>query len=509
MSTSSGKLRAVSPDMPESELRGQLRNLRQAIKAEISKSRPTASIITRLQVIIDDHESELTRRETGKIGAQIESMKNSIEAMLSEQDQRIGQGFDDLLSDMAEIKGVFQTRSPGEAIRYNPSPPPTNGMSSSMNTPSPLLVSKVRILPAMPPNSSYMAIGQIMVISPKGENLALRKPVFATSISPGESKPVEWITDGQRKEPTNKWGEYFLINVYDENGGLVGHEKLANEYVEIDLQGVFPVKEVIYVGGMDNDSRNNGVRVELLDDMGNGIGMSMTTMDAGVQTLDFSNMRMPPRMAESEARVNSGSASSSRPISSILRGLTGAVERSSTNTQSQVASPRVKARYVRVLPGEDRIMAITQIIVNDFEGNNIALGKIVDASSTAPGTSAASITDGSPMEPSSDQNEFWHIGSLEGYQYIQIDLEEDKEIKEVIYVGRDLPGYEARHKNVIFEFYDNSTKLVASTSTDTSGRAKQVLTIGGAKGGRRRRQTRSRRMQGKRRMSRRRLNKRR
>jgi hypothetical protein len=341
---------------------------------------------------------------------------------------------------------------------------------------------------------------------------------------------VEWITDGQRKEPTNQWGEYFVVNVYGENGQLVGHEKLANEYVEIDLQGIFPIKEVIYVGGVDNDSRNNGVRVELLDHMGNSIGMNITTTDAGVQPLDFSNMRMPPRMertmAESEARVKSASTSlGARPISSFLTSLsdrlqgspvgsflsrlTGTAKASLTTPQPQVASPRLKARYVRVLPGEDRILAITQIIVNDFEGNNIALGKFVDASSTAPGTSAASITDGSPMEPSSDQNEFWHIGSLEGYQYIQIDLEEDKEIKEVIYVGRDLPGYEARHKNVIFEFYDNSSKLVASTNTDTSGRAKQVLTMGGAKGGRRRRQTRSRRMKAKRRMSRRRLNKRR
>lgn len=95
----------------------------------------------------------------------------------------------------------------------------------------------VRMTPAANGGPGYLAVSQIVVWS-NSVNIALNKPVFATSKKYRASTP-DTIVDGYTG-PRNA-GDYWEL----------GNNTQSNEYIEIDLGAVYPINAIDYCPGLD------------------------------------------------------------------------------------------------------------------------------------------------------------------------------------------------------------------------------------------------------------------
>lgn len=109
----------------------------------------------------------------------------------------------------------------------------------------------VRMIPAANGEAGYLAVSQIVVMS-GGENVALKKPVYATSKFFGYAVPSV-IVDGDLKPHARP--NYWLAN---------RNEK--HQHIEIDLGRIYPISSITYYPPLDGDlGFTSNARIQVLD----------------------------------------------------------------------------------------------------------------------------------------------------------------------------------------------------------------------------------------------------
>lgn len=177
----------------------------------------------------------------------------------------------------------------------------------------------VRIRPSLDPNADgYLTISQIQVFDINGNNVALKKPVTATSVGgspidkkyggevlvgnvyeyvPGVSDSVDCIVDGITS-PRNNLTSVFETGVQNQCNGTSNNCLTAvttdTQYVEIDLEAEFLISSIVYTGRNDSETRTiesidgdfdyltqidriKGMRIEIYDEYRNGGPLTYTS----------------------------------------------------------------------------------------------------------------------------------------------------------------------------------------------------------------------------------------
>ena len=180
----------------------------------------------------------------------------------------------------------------------------------------------VRIRPSLDPKADgYLTISQIQVIDINGENIALKKKVFATSdggsevdrmfgrklyvngfnqFRSGISDGPSCVVDGQL-EPRNT-----LENVFET--GVRNTAEKDTQYLEIDLSGNNIISSIVYIGRGDAETRSitdinsntyyltqvdrqKGMRVEIRDNLNN-----LTFGGPGISAAQFQTTQVKQTM---------------------------------------------------------------------------------------------------------------------------------------------------------------------------------------------------------------------
>lgn len=146
-------------------------------------------------------------------------------------------------------------------------------------------------------------------------------------------------------------------------------------------------------------------------------------------------------------------------------------------TRNVVGIPVFQARYVRVLPSTSaptRTLQLSQIVVYDSAGTNIAINKRVAVTSTAPGftTSSATLVDGTLSARTGTTNTWQNNNTTAtSTDYFQIDLGQNFLISSVMYIGRsDATAVENNMGVRIQLFYTveaSATPVVEKKTTST------------------------------------------
>jgi len=188
----------------------------------------------------------------------------------------------------------------------------------------------VRIRPSITSGDGYLTISQIKVIDINGNNIALKKPVTATSrdgspvdqkygrtvrvgdvnmFRSGISDGPSCVTDGVLI-PRNTLENVFETGV--QNQSPAAPTAPDNQYLEIDLSGNNIISQIVYIGRGDAQTRTiqtidatldyltqvdriKGMRVEIRDTAGEltfggpGMTAAMFTTTASQQTMKISN----------------------------------------------------------------------------------------------------------------------------------------------------------------------------------------------------------------------------
>jgi hypothetical protein len=141
--------------------------------------------------------------------------------------------------------------------------------------------------------------------------------------------------------------------------------------------------------------------------------------------------------------------------------------------------PVTQARYVRIRPaasGGDGYMTISQIEVNDVNGNTISKGKPVTATSTATGSANVSVTVDGLATLRLGTSSVWTSGSANrATEYWQLDLGDIQQIGSIVYYGQvdASPDVLLRSRNMICELLDTNSSIVSTQtflSADTTQR---------------------------------------
>lgn len=144
--------------------------------------------------------------------------------------------------------------------------------------------------------------------------------------------------------------------------------------------------------------------------------------------------------------------------------------------------PTTQGRYIRIRPaasGGDGFMTISQISVNDVNGNIISNGKAVTATSTAAGSANVSVTVDGLATLRLGTATVWTSGSANrSTEYWQVDLGTVQQIGSVIYYAQvdATPAVLLRAKGMICQVLDTNLNVVATLnflSSDTT----QTLTF--------------------------------
>jgi len=111
----------------------------------------------------------------------------------------------------------------------------------------------VRMTPAANASPGFLAVSQIVVIS-NNNNIALNKPVYATSKQYLANTP-DSIVDG-----------YILPRLKGDYWEL-GNNTQSNQYIEIDLGATYPISSIIYYPGADSPFSNiSKTYIQILND---------------------------------------------------------------------------------------------------------------------------------------------------------------------------------------------------------------------------------------------------
>jgi hypothetical protein len=238
----------------------------------------------------------------------------------------------------------------------------------------------VRVLSAQGPDS-WLQISQLVVRNGQGVNVALKKPTSASSIWPGTSPAT--AVDGY--EGTRAHPHQFHANGPN------------NQWWMVDLQKVETISQIRYYNRGDCcQKRILGARVQLLNES-KEVLKEYTINHDGPETIIHTVGATP-----------------------IYR----------TTAPTPVATGVNNVRFVRVLSaqGPDSWLQISQLVVRNGQGVNVALKKPTSASSIWPGTSPATAVDGyegaraHPHEfhANGPNNQWWMVDLMTAQNVVQI-----------------------------------------------------------------------------------------
>jgi hypothetical protein len=149
----------------------------------------------------------------------------------------------------------------------------------------------VRLRPPTSNGDGVMMFSQVLVYDSTAANIALRRPVFATSTM-GGAAAKESIVDGA--SILKKWPQYW-------SSAPPGNR--AADYIEIDLGAITLIHTVVVYstydyGASTTPERMNGVRVQLLATNGptaNVLTEMVISLSTAQQAVDFTNKVMTPK----------------------------------------------------------------------------------------------------------------------------------------------------------------------------------------------------------------------
>ena len=258
-----------------------------------------------------------------------------------------------------EIRDTTDAAPRAEYVRLN-------GLSGRFNMPSPTTSPDVsvatngytgryiRIRPSLNSGDGWINLTQVIVTNAAGTNLALNRPVYATSAYQFGGLPPVGIVNG-----TSTVQEFpNILHLGDNNK--------QTQFVEIDLGAPFPIANVRVIGRngqFGSNDRTSDTRIEI-----------NANSDSTAAKAEF-------------ARISATVGKFSIPFGAT-----------SDNT---ITTNGYRGRYVRIRPSfayGDGWLGVAQLIVNDANGN-VALNKPVYASTTHPNTPNYPVTNGVLTNP--------------------------------------------------------------------------------------------------------------
>ena len=359
----------------------------------------------------------------------------------------------------------------------------------------------VRIRPSTT-SDGFMQLAQVAVYDDMGINLAVGKAVFASSLynisANDRSGPPNLLVTGQLATVTGQDRTKASIYTYQNNGSA------ANDYIDIDLGMNYNISSVVIYSRIDIiESRNAGIRVQLM--YTNGISDTpvkelVTLTNASVNTVDFSTQTtiskypvspfaiprpLPvettlggstcparcqdkPQIDSLVQQYNSNPANSSSQIIKVLRATTPTTTRCDyevemvrkVGTKSTVAKELISmaatlanntpntgtvyGRFIRVRPaasGGDGYLSISQIVVSDVNGRNLALNRpaygtsrFIDTNNTI--CAAASIVTDGTLTAREWPNVWVSETTERNNEFLEIDLGISQPITSITYYSR-------------------------------------------------------------------------
>jgi len=395
----------------------------------------------------------------------------------------------------------------------------------------------VRIRPSTT-SDGYMQLAQVAVYDDMGINIAVDKPVFATSMynaaANDKSGPPNLLVTGKLATVVGEDSTKASFYTYQNNGSK------TNDYIDIDLGMNYPISSVVIYSRVDiPQARNAGNRVQLLYTNGASdtpIKELITLTTESVNTVDFSTKTTIPKYPASPFAVprplpvettlggsacptrcqdkpqidslvqqyNSNPANSSSQIIKVLRASTPSTTRcdyevemvrkvsgkntvgkelismAATLANNTPNTGTVYGRFVRVRPaatGGNGSLSISQIVVSDINGKNLALNRPVYTTSrlidTAGTMSAAGtvVTDGT-VTARTWPNVWVSATTDRNTEFLEIDLGISQAITSITYYSRSDASTPPRIQVLV----TNDTNAVPLTdNTLSSATATQTL----------------------------------
>ena len=337
----------------------------------------------------------------------------------------------------------------------------------------------IRVRPSQT-SDGYLNLSQIVVYDNLGTNLALNKPVYATSTTAAVPNVVVNGKLSAQTDPTKMWQSTAGVQ---------------SEYWEVDLGKNYMISSVLYMGTTTTTARNMGVRIQILytnQPAATPVVEKTTVTQVAVQTINFAtetavpkdpaspfNIPQPlpnettmggaacPTRCQDTTQINSlveqynaNAANSSSKIIKVLKAVTPTstrcdyeVEmlRTDTTGNSTVGKEKISmtigtpvtteggvvyGRFIRVRPpltAGDGSLQISQIVVKDATGTNIALGSSVYATSTdATYLQPSVVTDGTITL----RTPAWKASTAtRSTEFLEIDLKRLQSISSIVFYG--------------------------------------------------------------------------
>ena len=266
----------------------------------------------------------------------------------------------------------------------------------------------VRIRPSLNNADGYIHLSQVAVFDRSGNNIAMGKPTYSTSFYPGTSD-CSIVTDGilAPRNPPNIWHTMS--------------KNRSSEFVEIDLGSAKSIYFVRVCGRQDCPIVYAGCQ-ERMYEMRLEINMT-TTQDAlnGFVTNVLTSVPSTTVSAKAQAMA-----------------IGRYVLPTNANDQTIVTNGAT-GRYVRVRPSAKRgdgYINISQIIVNDMNGENISKSKRVYASSSSATTQSPSIVVDGSITARNFPDLWQSKTNNRDAEFIEIDLGSSQAISSIEILGR-------------------------------------------------------------------------
>jgi len=288
--------------------------------------------------------------------------------------------------------------------------------------------SKVRISGPM----AFLVISQLVVKDKLGNNVALKKPTSSSSVAtfiPGMPYASSLAVDGNASNkvffPTFPMGTYFCSSGQG-----------ANEWWEVDLQGSYDIAQIVYYNcGLNCSNNPSGMKLEISNTEGKVIYTNTFTSDL-VQTFDVV------------------------PLVEV------------TPTPLAPSDP-IKGNRIRVLASSTNFVMISQLIVFDKRGNNVALRKPTKANSTAAFNPALPFypsyaVDGNASNRGYNSLMAWgqyYCSAIAGAQeWWEVDLQGSIDIDTILYFPPDRVTSGFNPEGMKFKIYDSVGTVVKEST---------------------------------------------
>jgi len=309
----------------------------------------------------------------------------------------------------------------------------------------------IRIKPSKTDGDGFLNISQVIVSDPNGDNVALNKVVYATSIMKGGQKP-RVVLDGETSYRN-------FPDMWQSNGS-----NRDVEFLEIDLGSMFVIDKIRIIGRANCngseycENRMLNLRIEINMNTSPNIKefyalqWASQKKTAGLQSIEPFAQRpktaglispraytTPVDSNEENVPLESNPAEGKFVFSLNTKG-SDVPQTGGGDTEIKSIDVNRKGRYVRILPSNsngDGYINFSQIIVLNKDGKNIARGKATYSTSTMEGMAKSSTVVRGTRKLRSG-SDVWQSATMNrDTEFIEIDLGSMQYISSVKIMGRN------------------------------------------------------------------------